>query len=190
MGLLKHAGTQTSMQADQVRNIILVGFMASGKSSVGRALSRRCGWPRADADEMIVSRAGKPIADIFRDSGEDAFRILERTVISDLCEKSGHIIAAGGGSFIDDESRRRMLDGGTVFYLSARPETIHRRLTRGTPNPPVRPLLAGEEPLERIKELLAQRAEAYSQAHHTIETDQLTADQVAEAILEICGPGF
>ena len=83
------------MQPDQVRNIILVGFMASGKSSVGRALSRRCGWPKVDADEEIVSRAGKPIAEIFRESGEDAFRELERAVVTDICAETGRIIAAG-----------------------------------------------------------------------------------------------
>ena len=164
--------------------------MASGKSSVGRALSRRCGWPTVDADEEIVSLAGKAIADIFRDSGEDAFRSLERTVISDLCEKSGRIIAGGGGSFVDNQNRITMLDRGTVFYLSARPETIHWRVTGGNPNAPARPLLAGGDPLERIKELLDQRTPAYSQAHHTIETDHLSPDQVAEAILKICGPGF
>lgn len=164
--------------------------MASGKSSVGRALSRRCGWPGVDADEVIVSRAGKPIADIFRDSGEEAFRELERSVISDLCRESGRIIAAGGGSFIDDESRSIMLDCGTVFYLSACPETIHQRVTRGNPNAPARPLLAGGDPLQRIEELLAQRAPAYSQAHHAVETDELSPDQVAEAILKICGPGL
>ena len=163
--------------------------MASGKSSVGRALSRRNGWPRIDVDDEIVSRAGKPIADFFRDSGEDAFRELERTVISDICEATGRIIAAGGGSFIDEKSRRIMLECGTVFYLSTSPETVHRRITRGNPNAPVRPLLAGGDPLERIKDLLGQRKPAYSQAHHTIETDRLSPDQVAEAILEICGPG-
>ena len=178
------------MQPNQVRNIILVGFMASGKSSVGRAVSRRCGWPRVDADEEIVSRAGKPIADIFRDSGEDAFRELERTVVADICRESGRIIAAGGGSFIDDENRQTMLDGGTVFYLSARPETIHRRVTKGNPNAPVRPLLGAGNPLERITALLAQRTPAYSQAHHSVETDGLTPDQVAQAILKICGPGL
>jgi len=164
--------------------------MASGKSSVSRALSRRCGWPRVDADDEIVSRAGKPIADIFRDSGEDAFRELERSVVSDICGESGRIIAAGGGSFIDDENRQTMLDGGTVFYLSARPETIHRRVTKGNPNAPVRPLLGEGNPLERITELLAQRTPAYSQAHHSVETDGLTPDQVAQAILKICGPGL
>lgn len=178
------------MQPDQVRNIILVGFMASGNSSVGRALSRRCGWPKVDADEEIVSRAGKPIAEIFRESGEDAFRELERAVVTDICAETGRIIAAGGGSFIDDENRQTMLDGGTVFYLSARPETIHRRVTKGNPNAPVRPLLGEGNPLERITELLAQRTPAYSQAHHSVETDGLTPDQVAQAILKICGPGL
>ncbi len=178
------------MQSDQVRNIILVGFMASGKSSVGRALSRRCGWTRWDADEEIIARAGKPIADIFRDSGEDAFRELERAVVKDICLETGRIIAAGGGSFIDDGNRRTMLDCGTVFYLSARPETIHRRVTGGNPNAPMRPLLGEGNPLERITELLAQRMPAYSQAHHAVETDNLTPDQVALAILKICGPGF
>ena len=178
------------MYSDQVRNIILVGFMAPGKSSVGRALARRTGWPRVDADEEIVSRAGKPIADIFRDSGEDGFRQLERDVTTDFCKESGRIIAAGGGSFIDDQNRRTMLDFGTVFYLSARPETIHRRVTRGNPNAPARPMLAGGDPLKRITELLAQRAPLYAHAHHSVETDDLSPEQVAQAIIKICGLGI
>lgn len=164
--------------------------MASGKSSVSRALARRTGWPRVDADEEIVSRAGKPIADIFRDSGEDAFRRLEREVTRDICEQSGRIIAAGGGSFIDDQNRCTMLDCGTVFYLSAKPETIHRRVTRGNPNAPTRPLLAGGDPLQRITELLADRMPAYTQAHHEVETDGLSPEEVAQAIIKICGPAL
>jgi shikimate kinase len=178
------------MQSDQVRNIILVGFMASGKSSVARAISRRCHWPRIDADEEIVARARKPISEIFKNSGEDAFRTLEREVVSDICSETGRIIAPGGGSFMDEENRRVMLECGTVFYLSAQPETIHWRITKGNPNAPVRPLLGASNPLERIKELLAERAPVYSQAHHKVETDGLTSDQVAQAILKICGPGI
>ncbi len=178
------------MQADQVRNIILVGSMASGKSSVARAISRRCHWPRIDADEEIVARARKPIAEIFKDSGEDAFRELERSVVSDICSESCRIVAVGGGSFIDDVNRRTMLDRGVVFYLSARPETIHYRVTRGNPNAPVRPLLGAGNPLQRIVDLLEERMPMYSQAHHTVETDGLTPDQVAQVVLKICGPGI
>ena len=178
------------MQADQVRNIILVGFMASGKRSVARAISRRCHWPRIDADEEIVARARKPIAEIFKDSGEDAFRELERSVVADICSESCRIVAVGGGSFIDDVNRRTMLDRGVVFYLSARPETIHYRVTRGNPNAPVRPLLGAGNPLQRIVDLLEERMPMYSQAHHTVETDGLTPDQVAQVVLKICGPGI
>ena len=150
-------------------------------------MARRTGWPKVDADEEIVSRAGKPIADIFRDSGEGAFRQLEREVTADICKESGCIIAAGGGSFIDERNRHTMLEFGTVFYLSARPETIHRRVTRGNPKAPVRPMLAGEDPLKRITELMAQRAPIYAQAHHAVETDGLSSEQVARAIIKICG---
>jgi shikimate kinase len=164
--------------------------MASGKSSVSRALSRRTGWPRFDADEEIVSRAGKTISDIFRDFGEDAFRQLEREVTTDICRETGRIIAAGGGAFIDEQNRRTMLEFGTVFYLSARPDTIHRRVTRGNPNAPVRPMLAGGNPLKRITELLEQRAPVYANAHYAVETDGLSPEQVAGAIINICGSGI
>ncbi len=177
------------------QNIILVGFMASGKSVVGQALSQITGMPLVDADDEIVNRAGKSIHCIFEDSGEAAFRELERSVIQNLCSRSGNVIAAGGGAFVDPDNRAGMLAAGSVVCLSARPETIHRRsVDQPSPAPspgagsrrPVRPLLAGDDPMERIEALLAQRNEAYAQAHHTIETDDLTPDQVAERILELC----
>ena len=179
---------------EQPRNIILVGFMASGKSVVGEALSRLTGRTLTDADDEIVRRANKSIQQIFQDSGEPAFRDLERAVIGDLCAQSGNIIAAGGGAFIDPENRKRMLDSGLVICLSARPETILLRLDEpslaevnsGGSSEPVRPLLAGDDPMERIQTLLAERADAYAQAHYTIETDQLKPEQVALRIVEIC----
>ena len=166
------------------RTIVLVGFMASGKTHVGRELSRLTGCPMVDADDEIVLRAGKPIHRIFQESGEAAFRDLERSVIRDLCSGSGKIIATGGGAFIDPDNRERMLAGGLVFYLSAQPETIHRRI-RGSEEP-VRPLLEGKDTMDRIRSLLAQRAGVYARAHHTIETDLLTPEQVARQILRLC----
>ena len=188
------------------RNIILVGFMASGKSSVGRALAESLsrtaadgggpGWTLVDADDVIVSRAGKPIHRIFAEDGEPAFRELESRVIADLCEDERQVIASGGGSFVSERNRDVMLAGGRVFFLSASPATILRRVQEEDAGGPIRPLLAppaGSEqhydPEARIAELLAQRMPAYAQAHHIIETDALSPAGVAERIAEVCGVG-
>lgn len=178
------------------KNIILVGFMGSGKSVVGRALARLTGLSMVDADAELVSRAGRPISQIFQEDGEEAFRKLERSVIIDLCAQSGKIIAAGGGSFVDPDNRKLMLASGQVVCLSARAETILKRISRSRgnvkqagSNAPVRPLLAGDDPLASIKALLAQRAEAYAQAHYTVETDGLTPKQVAHKVYDLCRAG-
>lgn len=171
-------------------NLILVGFMATGKSQVGRILSEITGWPFVDADDEIVRRSGRSIRGIFDDDGEAAFRDLERLVVADLCAGGRRIIAAGGGAFIGAENRRLMLASGLVVCLSAAPETIHSRLGGGEGGG--RPLLArgpAGEPsrdaqIELIKGLLTRRAAAYAQAHYCVETDSLTAHQVAERIQE------
>lgn len=195
------------------RNIILIGFMASGKSVVAEVLSRLTGMHLLDADDEIVLRAGKPIHQIFQESGEAAFRELEREVIWDLCSRGGSVIAAGGGAFVDPDNRTVMLDNGMVFWLSARPETIYHRISEvslladglvgHSPSSEEnnqgsqgeikakghyhrRPLLLGDDPMVRIKSLLLQRADAYAEAHRIIETDLLTPEQVAGRILGIC----
>ena len=177
------------------RNIILVGFMASGKTSVGRALAEALsraavahgerGWALVDADDVIVERAGKPIHRIFAEDGEPAFRELESEVIADLCAGERQVIASGGGAFVDPQNREVMLAGGRVFFLSASPATILRRVQEEDAGGPIRPLLAVEDPEARIAELLAQRMPAYAQAHHTVETDALTAEGVGERIAAI-----
>lgn len=169
------------------RNIILVGFMASGKTSVGRVLAERTGWTLVDADDVIVTRAGKPIHRIFSEDGEPAFRELESRVIADLCAGERQVIASGGGAFVSERNREVMLSGGRVFFLSASPATILRRVQEEDAGGPIRPLLAVEDPEARIADLLAQRTPAYAQAHHTVETDALTAVGVAARIVGICG---
>ncbi len=178
------------------RNIILVGFMASGKTGVGRALAeflsattalRSAGdWTFVDADDVIVSCAGKPIHLIFAEDGEPAFRELESRVVADLCAGERQVIASGGGAFVDPRNREVMLSGGRVFFLSASPAEILRRVREEDAGGPIRPLLAVDDPEARIAELLSQRAPAYTQAHHTVETDALTADGVAGEIMEFC----
>ena len=110
---------------------------------------------------------------------------MERSVIKDLCMGYHRIIAAGGGAFVDDCNRSTMLNSGLVVCLSAKPETIYRRVVEQDGDAVVRPLLAGPDPLQRINDLLIQRAGAYAQAHHIIETDELTSDQVAEQVTSL-----
>ena len=134
-----------------------------------------------------MARAGKSIARVFEEEGESAFRALERETVRELCAGEGRIIACGGGAFIDPQNQDRMLSGGMVVCLSARPETVYKRVTAESGgDAPVRPLLAGGNPLERIRDLMSQRAETYSQAHYTIETDDLTPEEVALEVLAIC----
>ena len=166
------------------KNIILVGFMATGKSHVGRILSQKTGWPLVDADEEIVRRTGRSVQSIFDHDGEPAFRELERAVIADLCAGRRQIISAGGGAFLDSNNRQSTLQNGLVFCLSASPDTILERVKQDQgEDAPLRPLLSGDNPRQRIAELLTRRAESYAQAHHTIDTDALTPEQVAERIL-------
>jgi 3-dehydroquinate synthase len=178
-----------------IRNIFLVGFMATGKTSVGRILARRLGLPLVDADQEIQRRAGKTIPQIFRNDGEAAFRRLENSVIQEICLGTGQVIATGGGAFVEAENRRRMLGSGRVICLAARPETVIRRLGQKTPissnggdaaSELDRPMLGGADTLERTTSLLAERAPAYAQAHHTIDTDDLTPEGVAQLIMDTC----
>ena len=167
-------------------NIFLVGFMASGKTHVGELLSRLIGWEFIDADVELVDRDGRSIPQIFQEDGEDAFRDLERSLIKELASGSKRVIAGGGGSFVDPENREQMLSHGLVLCLRAEPETIHRRISEGVlGGAESRPLLAGTPPLDRIKDLLAQRAGSYAKAHHTIDTDLLTTEQVAQEALRL-----
>ncbi len=170
------------MSAD---NIILVGFMATGKSHVGRLIARLTGRRVADIDEEIVRRAHKPIQDIFSQDGEAVFRAMERHAALTLCEGGNKVISAGGGAFAQELTRQILLESGTVFCLTAQPETIHHRITRGSPNAAVRPMLAGGDPLDRIRDLLQERAEAYAHAHYSVATDDRTPEQVAEEVLRI-----
>ena len=160
--------------------------MASGKSRTGEILSRLIGWELVDADVELANRAGRSIPEIFEEDGEAAFRNLERSMIQELASDYGKVIATGGGAFVDPDNQEQMLNNGLVVCLRAEPATIHRRITQAeSGGAAARPLLAGAPPLERIEALLRQRAEAYSRAHYSIDTDLLTSEQVAREVLKV-----
>jgi shikimate kinase len=172
--------------------LILTGFMATGKSAVARALARRLGWRHIDCDAEIVARAGKPIADIFRDSGEAHFRLLEREVIAAIAEEPRRcphchgprpaVVATGGGAIVDPGNCERLGRAGVIICLTARPEVIARRVGASAKSRPM--LTEGGQPLKRrIVELLEARREAYARAAITIDTSALNVEQVVDAIL-------
>ena len=170
----------------QISNLVITGFSGTGKSLVAKAAARRLRWGFLDTDDEIIRQAGKPIAEVFRDEGEERFRELERETIKSACQRRQTVIAIGGGAIVDSRNHELLARTGLIICLEARPETIYERLFReaacgsGTE---VRPLLAGEKPLERIRELKASRQSHYARADWTIHTDRLTIDEVAQEVV-------
>ena len=167
-------------------NILLTGFSGTGKSRVGQAVARALGWRSVDTDDRIARDAGKPIAAIFQDDGEPAFRERERALLREAADGQRQVVATGGGAFVDSDNAGLMLQSGVVVCLEARPETILQRLQSeagGSSSPAVRPLLEGPDPLERIRALKAERQAAYARTHWTVHTDGLSIEQVAREVV-------
>lgn len=165
------------------RNIVLIGFMGCGKSTVGRELHDLLGYPLIDTDTVIENRAGKPISRIFADEGEEAFRELETGLLRELHADTGKrcIIATGGGIVIRPENREWLRLLGYVVWLRAPRHLILKRTRRNT----ARPLLATEDPAERIRTLLDERGPWYLEcAHLQLDTAGLNSREVATGILE------
>jgi shikimate kinase len=161
------------------RNIILTGFMGTGKSVVGRALARRLHRKFIDTDALIENTAGMSIVRLFADKGEPFFRKLEKQAIAHACTEEKAVIATGGGAMIDEENVKQLKACGTVICLTATPEVILSRVQGNTD----RPLLQADDPLTTIRELLAARAEAYAQADTMIETSHLSVEGVVNVIV-------
>ncbi len=169
-------------------NIILTGFMGTGKTTAGQAVAERLGRWFVDMDAVIERRAGKPVSAIFRDEGEPAFRRLEAELCRELARERNLVIAAGGGALIDEENRRALGESGLLICLAAPVDALLARLEGDAD----RPLLAGPDRRARVEALLAQRAAAYAAMPHHIDTGGLTVEQTAERIIRLArrvGPG-
>ncbi len=162
-------------------NVILIGFAATGKTSVGHRLAERLGWDFIDTDQRIVEMAGRPIPEIIAEEGREAFEELEHQALEKACVRRGVIIAAGGGAVMLDENRDLMAEAGHVVCLEAKPRTICERLRRALAegaSSVADVLLKGDDPVRRIAMLKDIRQRYYAIADWTVHTDRLTIDQV------------
>jgi shikimate kinase len=160
-------------------NIVLIGFMCSGKSRVGRLLSQRLRWPHHDTDEMISKESGISVGEIIQSKGERAFRDIEKKVVQDVSSLDNVIISTGGGVPLDLENMRRLGKRGKIIWLKVSPETVLKRAG----DLKSRPLIYPKDPLRSIRERLSQRAEAYSSASYSVDSDRLSLDQMADEII-------
>jgi len=164
-------------------NLVLVGPMGAGKSSIGRRLAGRLGLRFVDADRAIEDATGATVPVIFECEGEAGFRARESALIAELCAGEGQLIATGGGAVLDERNRAVLRERGFVVYLRVGIEQQLRRLARDR----TRPLLAGADRRERLQQLAAQRGPLYDAiADLTFDCDRLTvADAVARLATEL-----
>jgi shikimate kinase len=160
---------------------ILVGLPGVGKSTVGRGVARLLGREFLDFDDEIARREGMAIQEIFRVRGEDYFRKLELDLTRELAGRRAMILAPGGGWIVQREAAELLGGTGRTIYLRVTPESVFRRLRRISE----RPLLAGADPLERLKELHAKRRNAYEACDYVVDAETLTKEQLITEVARI-----
>ena len=161
------------------RNIVLVGFMGTGKTSVANALAQKTNMPLIDTDSVIEQRAGKPISRIFSEDGEPTFREWEHQVAAELSDPCGSIISTGGGIVKHPRNMELLAKGGLVVCLQASVDEIMRRVEGDT----TRPLLQTEDRRAKVEALLAERALLYAAIPLQIDTEAKSVEQIADEIL-------
>lgn len=168
--------------------IVLIGLSGSGKTTIARLLARLLDgtWRHADTDDMVVALDGRRIPQIFKQSGEEAFRRIEHRAVAQFERGEHTVIATGGGTILDPENRRTLWQDAFVVYLKARPEILAQRVADSVGPPATsRPMLEGGTPAERLGELAALRGPLYELADWIIPTDNLTPEELAAAILSV-----
>lgn len=163
-----------------MKNIVLTGFMGTGKTEISKELQKILGWNVVDVDAEIEKAQNMKIAEIFEQFGESGFREIEKDKIEDVSKNENVIISTGGGAVLKEENISALRRNGIIVCLTAKPETILKRISNNNE----RPLLQVNDPLEKIKELLKIRKPYYEKADITIDTDGKTPGAAAKEIIE------
>ena len=162
------------------QNIFIVGPMGAGKTTIGKQLAKSLGWKFLDSDHEIVARTGVKIPIIFDVEGEAGFRKREKAIVEELTQQRRLVLATGGGVVLDDDNRRALSRRGVVVYLHATAEQLFKRTSRDRN----RPLLQTENPMAKIKELLAQRDPLYREvADIVMETGEENVRMVVRKLM-------
>lgn len=161
------------------QNIVLIGFMGVGKTTVGQILASKLDRPFIDMDQEIEEEYCMPTTEIFKEMGEETFREKEKNVISNFCKKKGYVLSLGGGAFIQKEIRQVCLANGIVVHLDISWEEWEERMSMLADE---RPVLQGKSP-EEVKELFFERQHLYAEHHYRISTDKLTEEEVADKVI-------
>jgi len=167
-------------------NIVLIGFMGTGKSVIGKRLAERLDRPFIELDRIIEEREGCSIAEIFERRGEAHFRRIERAAVRVAAQLPDVVIATGGGVVLDEENVKSLKATGILVCLTASPEVIWSRVR----DLRTRPLLNNvADPLAEIKRLLAARAPRYALAEHMVDVSNLSVDGAVEAVARVVDRG-
>lgn len=162
-----------------MQNIALIGFMGSGKSSVGRLVAAQLDFQFLDTDELIEQRTGRTITEIFQQEGESAFREQERQVLAELAGQTHTVISTGGGLAANPANLASLKTHAFVVCLWASPETIWERVAHQTH----RPLLQDPDPLGKIHKLLSEREPFYRQADLLLNTEQRSIKELVQHVI-------
>jgi shikimate kinase len=162
-------------------NIVILGFMATGKTSVAKELSNRLGMKYISTDELIEKEEKRTIPQIFKEYGEPYFRKLERKVVKQISKIDNLVIDTGGGVVLNEDNIKDLRKNGILFCLKANPEIILRRTQKDS----YRPLLRTNDKLSRIEELLQERQPYYNKIENSIDTSNMTIQRVVEKIIRI-----
>ncbi len=160
-------------------NIALIGFMGTGKTSVGTLLAKKLGKSFVETDSIIERKTGRKITEIFRRDGEIRFRELEIEAVKEAAEKKNAVISCGGGAVMNQINVQRLRENSSIVLLAASPETILERTGKSGD----RPLLEGKDKLGKIKQLLESRKNLYSVSDYTLDTSGMSAEKAAEKII-------
>lgn len=165
-------------------NIVLTGFMGTGKSTVGRRVADLLKISFFDVDDTIKRQTGRTIAELFQTKGEEAFRALESATIQELSMQEQSVIATGGGTLLNPKNRDFLERNGVLVCLSAKTGTLLERLKDDL----TRPLLVGENREQRVERLMQERQSVYALCSIQVQTDDKTIDQVAREVIQKVSP--